>query len=149
ITTDQGTCTSAVAPSSDFTFARGNVCSRDTYSVRVTSSAPANATPGARTNSATASSTTSDPVSANDTGSDTTTVQTSADLRVLKSDGLTTVTAGDGLTHTYTITVKNLGSSVAQPLTPAATLFPYTTLFRSITTDQGTCTSAVAPSSDF
>src|SRR3989442_2484407 len=42
----------------------------------------------------------------------TNTVVTSADLSVTKTDGVTTVTAGDGVTRTYTITVSNtVGSS--------------------------------------
>ena len=35
------------------------------------------------------------------------TVTTSANLTISKSDGLLNVTAGDGLTYTYTITVTN------------------------------------------
>jgi uncharacterized repeat protein (TIGR01451 family) len=34
-------------------------------------------------------------------------------LSVMKTDGVTTVNAGDGLTHTYTITVTNSGPSQA------------------------------------
>jgi uncharacterized repeat protein (TIGR01451 family) len=41
-------------------------------------------------------------------------VATSADLSITKSDGVTNVTAGDGVTYTYTITVSNGGPSDAQ-----------------------------------
>src|SRR5438094_418278 len=40
---------------------------------------------------------------------DTDTVTTSANLSITKTDGETAVTAGDGATHTYTITVSNAG----------------------------------------
>ncbi len=64
-------------------------------------------------NTATVSAATSDPNAANDSATTTTTVATSADLSVTKSDGVTTVTAGDGLTRTFTITVRNAGPSTA------------------------------------
>src|SRR5207249_4710650 len=40
-----------------------------------------------------------------------------ADLSVTKSDGVTTVTAGDGVPRTYTITVSNAGPSNATSVT--------------------------------
>src|SRR5439155_546733 len=49
----------------------------------------------------------------NKTASDTDTVTTSANLSITKTDGETAVTAGDGATHTYTITVSNAGPSNA------------------------------------
>src|SRR5204863_232637 len=55
-----------------------------------------------------------DPTGANDSATDTDTVTTSADLSVTKDDGVTSVTAGDGATYTYTITVHNGGPSDAQ-----------------------------------
>ena len=45
--------------------------------------------------------------------SDVTDLTAAADLGVTVSDGLTTVTAGDGLSHLYTITVTNAGPSDA------------------------------------
>ena len=45
--------------------------------------------------------------------SDATTVTASADLGVSIDDGVASVTAGDGLTYTYTITVTNFGPSDA------------------------------------
>ena len=39
------------------------------------------------------------------------TTSPSADLSVTKSDGVESVVAGDGVTHTYTITVTNAGPS--------------------------------------
>src|SRR5205807_2476060 len=43
----------------------------------------------------------------------------SADLSISKTDGVTSVTAGDGVTHTYTITVHNSGPSDAQSVSVA------------------------------
>ena len=45
--------------------------------------------------------------------SDATDITTSADLGVTIDDGLASVTAGDGLTHAYTVTVSNGGPSDA------------------------------------
>ena len=59
------------------------------------------------------SSTTPDSERANNTATDSNTVATSANLSVTKSDGVTSVTAGDGVTYTYTITVSNSGPSDA------------------------------------
>src|SRR5207247_8364885 len=41
-------------------------------------------------------------------------VNQEADLSITKDDGVTTVTAGDGVTYTYTITVHNGSTSDAQ-----------------------------------
>ncbi|HEY8870652.1 MAG TPA: hypothetical protein VIM30_14860 [Candidatus Limnocylindrales bacterium] len=51
---------------------------------------------------------------ANNTDSEDTTVIVQADLSVTKTDGVASVLAGDGVTHTYTITVHNAGPSDAQ-----------------------------------
>src|SRR5207253_544472 len=56
---------------------------------------------------------TTDPVSGNNSATDTDTAAPAADLLITKTDGVTSVTAGDGLTHTYTITVHNSGPSDA------------------------------------
>jgi len=77
-------------------------------------------------NGATATSTTVDPtpdadhsadVTCNDThdgySCTTTTVDTRADISIVKSDGVATVTAGDGTTYTYTATISNAGPSNA------------------------------------
>src|SRR6185437_12509983 len=53
----------------------------------------------------------------NDSNTTDTTVQASADVSITKTDGLATVTAGDGATHTYTITVHNGEPSNAQGVT--------------------------------
>ena len=44
-----------------------------------------------------------------------------ADVSVTKSDGITTVTAGDGVVRTYTITVSNAGPSNAAAVSLADT----------------------------
>jgi uncharacterized repeat protein (TIGR01451 family) len=68
---------------------------------------------GTITNTATVSGSTTDPDTSNNSATATTTVAPSADLSITKSDGITTVTAGDGVTHTFTITVTNNGPSDA------------------------------------
>src|SRR4029077_4712189 len=85
-----------------------------TVTVTVTYTVPADATPGVRTNSATASSSTTEVDASDNTASDDTTIATKANLQVTKTDGETTVIAGDGTTHTYTISVHNAGPSDAQ-----------------------------------
>ena len=75
------------------------------------------ATLGAQTNSVTVSSTTTDPGPNANTASDTNTVTTSADLSITKSDGVASVTAGDGVTYTYVVSVHNYGPSDAQSVT--------------------------------
>jgi hypothetical protein len=80
----------------------------------VTFTVPATTQPGPQTNTVTTTSTTTDSNPNNNTATDTDTVQTSADLSITKSDGVTEVTANDGVTYTYTITVHNSGPSDAQ-----------------------------------
>src|SRR5204863_955457 len=46
---------------------------------------------------------------ANNTATDTDTLTPQCDVSVTKSDGITTVTAGDGVVRTYTITVTKIG----------------------------------------
>src|SRR5262249_3299702 len=98
----------------NFTAALGSIAAGASKSITVTYTVPASTSPGTRTNTATVSSGTYDPNLTNNTASDDTTVGISADLSISKSDGVTTVTAGDGLVYTYTITVHNSGPSDAQ-----------------------------------
>jgi len=70
---------------------------------------------GSYTNTVSVSSDTpDDPQGDPNTAEDTNTVGEFADLTVTKDDGVTTVTAGDGVTYTYTITVSNNGPSDAE-----------------------------------
>ena len=96
-----------------------------------------------QTNTATVTGDTSDPVTGNDSATDTNTITTSADLSVTKSDGVTSVTAGAGTTHTYTITVTNAGPSDALDVDLADT-FPAGFTRGTVTPDQGTCRAAPA-----
>jgi uncharacterized repeat protein (TIGR01451 family) len=54
-----------------------------------------------------------DPVPDNNLDKDCDEVRTEADLEVCKSDNVDSVTAGDGITYTYTMQVSNLGPSCA------------------------------------
>merc|ERR1711991_1020815 len=81
-----------------------------------------------------------DPVETNNQARDCNELRTEANLNVCKSDGVTTVTAGDGITYEYTIQVANNGPSCAQKVKlvdhfPAAV----TQLPGSIVTTSGTC----------
>jgi len=91
-------------------------------------------------NTATVASTTTDPTSANDTASATTTVATSADLSVTKSDSVDLVTAGDGVTRTFTITVANNGPSDAGSVI-LRDVWPAGYTLGAIATSQGTCST--------
>ena len=64
---------------------------------------------GPITDTATVSATTPDPVPGNDSDNETTTVTPAADLRIAKTDGVASVTAGTSTT--YTITLTNDGPS--------------------------------------
>ncbi len=61
-----------------------------------------------------------------------------ADLAVSVTDGLTTVVAGDGLTHASTITVTNAGPSAATSVVVAVT-WPAGLSQGTVTPSQGTC----------
>jgi uncharacterized repeat protein (TIGR01451 family) len=97
--------------SGNFTWTVGTLAGGQSTTLTVTYKVPASFTASNFTNTAELKSTT--PV-ADITASDTTEVATSADLSVKKDDGVTKVTAGDGKTYTYTITVTNNGPSDAQ-----------------------------------
>jgi uncharacterized repeat protein (TIGR01451 family) len=83
----------------------------------------------------------SDPNSANDTASDTDVVLANiADLSVAKDDGVATVTAGDGVTRTYTITITNNGPSQAVSVNLSDS-WPSGFTRGNTTSSSGTCTS--------
>src|SRR5689334_16657282 len=71
-------------------------------------------------NSATVASATSDPDNTNNTGTAATTVNTSADLSLVKTDSPDPVTAGNNLT--YTLSVSNAGPSNAATVSVSDTL---------------------------
>src|SRR4029079_6794172 len=81
----------------------GNLAPGAAPNITIVVTAPS--TPGSITNSATVSSP-NDDTPGNNTATASTAVENAA-LSVTKSDGVTTVTAGDGITRTYTITVTN------------------------------------------
>src|SRR5205823_6478853 len=93
----------------------------DSKSVTVTFTVPAATLPGVESNSVTVTSNTADPNPADNTAADDDTVTTSADLGITLDDGVTVVTAADGITYTYTITVTNAGISDAQAVAVADT----------------------------
>src|SRR5207247_1040767 len=98
----------------NFTAALGTIAAGASKSITVTFTVPASTLPGPQTNTVAASTTTTESNTNNNSASDTDQVVASADLTATKDDGVTTVTAGDGVVHTYTITVHNVGFSDAQ-----------------------------------
>jgi uncharacterized repeat protein (TIGR01451 family) len=108
--------------------------------VTVTGSFVASAT-GSVTNSATASSATPDSAAGNNTGAVISTLAPSADLKVTKAASPTAAVAGSPLT--YTITVENLGPSVAKNVNLTETL-PSGFTATSLSSTAGTCVLAGA-----
>jgi uncharacterized repeat protein (TIGR01451 family) len=89
----------------------------------------------------------SDENPAGESASDDTDVTPEADLAVTVSDGQALVTAGDGLTHGYLITVTNFGPSDATSVT-LADEWPSGFVRGAVIPSQGTC-SPVAGGPDF
>src|SRR5262249_12978570 len=117
----------------------GTIAAGASATVTVTYTVPASTPAGPQTDTVTVSSDVTDPDTTNNTASDTNTVLTTATLSVTKDDGLSTVVAGDGITHTYTITVSNAGPSDATGTTLSDT-WPSGFTQGTITPSQGTCT---------
>ena len=115
-TPSQGSVTPAGA--GNFSWSLGTLAAGAEATLTVSYTVPASTLPGVYVNTATVSSPTPDPDPAN-TATDSTTVTSSANVTITKNDGLATVTAGDGVTHAYVITVRNLGASDAQNVSVA------------------------------
>src|SRR5204862_161597 len=98
----------------NFTCSLGDIAANGSATITVNYTAPSTTPAGTQTNTVTVSS---NSTTGNKTASYTVTVNTSADLSVTKSDGVTSVTAGDGITRTYTITGNNAGPSPAAGVT--------------------------------
>src|SRR4029079_7762549 len=105
--------------------------------ITATYSVPSSTT-GSQTNTASVSSAVGDPDPADNTASDTDTVITSADLSVTKTDGVSSVTAGQAGLGTYTITVTNGGPSDAT-LVSLTDSWPAGFTQGVVTPSQGTC----------
>ena len=135
-TASQGSCTSG----GNFTCSLGDLAANSSATVTVSYTVPSTTPGGPQTHTVSVSSNTPDSNTGNKTSSNTVTVNTSSDLSVTKSDGVTTVTAGDGITRTYTITVSNAGPSAASGVTLADT-WPSAFTLGAITASQGSCTS--------
>ncbi|MCY2989815.1 MAG: hypothetical protein NTY19_18375 [Planctomycetota bacterium] len=105
----------SITPSgSNFTWNVGSVSASGSATLTVKYTVPVGASPGAALNTVSVTSSTFDPNAADNTATDTTTVTTSADLVITKSDSMTSVVAGNGVTYSYLITVSNTGFSNAQ-----------------------------------
>jgi uncharacterized repeat protein (TIGR01451 family) len=94
----------------DFTCNLGNIPVNSSRTVTAAYTVPSTTPRGSYTNSVIARSPqTGAPVSTTDVNN----VSTSVILAIAKSDGVSQVIAGDGVVHTYAITVTNTGPSVA------------------------------------
>ena len=89
------------------------------------------------TNAATVTGDDADPNSTNDSGDTTVTVDTEADLSIVKIDSIDPVLAGNGLS--YTVTVTNNGPSDAQLVAMSDTL-PAGVNYVSVVPSTGSCT---------
>ncbi|MCO5195130.1 MAG: right-handed parallel beta-helix repeat-containing protein [Anaerolineae bacterium] len=74
------------------------------------------------------------------TSTDSIEIRTKADLNISKDDGETQVTAGDGIVHTYVITVVNNGPSIADNVTVTEDSFPTGFVMGAVSSTQGGCT---------
>jgi uncharacterized repeat protein (TIGR01451 family) len=131
-TPSQGTCTSPLA-----TCAIGNLASGASATVLVV--LKPNAT-GTVTNSATVTANENDPNPANNSASASATVNPAADLSLTEIATPQTVTAGNNVTFSFTVT--NSGPSTATGVTLMDTL-PAGLALVSATPSQGTCATAV------
>jgi len=138
ITSSQGSCTPGSG--GNFNCSLGDLASGATATVTVNFTVTSTTPPGPQTHTVSVSSNTPDTNTANNTASDTDTVVTNADLSVTKSDGVDKVTAGDGLTYTYSIRVSSAGPSQATGVTLSDS-WPSGFTQGAITTTQGSCTS--------
>ena len=120
----------------NFTCALGSLAAGGSATISVTYTVPSSTTASPQVNSATVSATTADPNAANNTATDSNTVTTSANLSITKTDGVTSVTAGDGVVRTYTITVTNGGPSNATGVSVSDT-FPAGFTIGTVTPSQG------------
>ena len=134
VTTTQGTCSG----SPSFTCNLGTLIAGNSATITVAYTVPANTPAGDVTNAVSVSTSSIDPDSNNNNASDTNTVVRSINLGVAKSDGVASVTAGDGVQRTYTITVNNAGPSDASGVTLSDT-WPSAFTRGAVTPSQGTC----------
>ncbi|NIS82016.1 MAG: DUF11 domain-containing protein, partial [Anaerolineales bacterium] len=108
-------------------------------SFTITASVPADAEAGTVNNVANVTGNEPDGDPSNDEDTEPTDVVTSADLRIDKDDGVTQVTAGDGVTYMYTITVNNDGPSDADNVTVTEDSFPSGFTMGAVSSSQGGC----------
>ena len=138
VTPSQGSVTSVGTDS--FTANLGTIAAGGSATITVTYTVPSSTQAGNYTNTVSVASDEPDPVTSDDTDSDTNTVVTSADLAITKDDGVTQITAGDGVTYSYTITVTNGGLSDADNVTVSDT-WPAGFDQGTVTPSQGSVTS--------
>ncbi len=145
VTTGSGWSVSApaVGATGNVVFSKASVTASETavftMVVKVNSDTASGAT---ITNTAVGASATTDPVPSNNTGTATTTVQTQADLAVVKTDSPDPVVVSQNLT--YTINFANNGPSDAQSVTVTDPMPPNTTFVSASVTGKMWTTSSPA-----
>ncbi len=112
VSPSQGSC-APIGAGPDLGCSLGSIAAGGNATVTIAWTVPASTDGGPQTVTATVSSSAVDPLVADNTAADATTVVEMAVLSITKDDGQTSVTAGDGLTHAYTIIVTNQGPSDA------------------------------------
>jgi uncharacterized repeat protein (TIGR01451 family) len=139
VTFSQGSCDTQTSPT-DFTCDLGSVGVGASAIVTATYTVPAGTPAGTYTNTVQAGSDDSPVVSASDAN----TVIASAGLSLSKSDGVSQVTAGDGVSYSYVMTVTNDGPSVASNVVVTDT---WTAGFERglVTFSQGSCDTQTSP----
>lgn len=142
IIASQGVCSNFANGSSSFSCNLLTLLPGQVVKVQVAYTVPANVTTCSFTNWVSVSSVTLDPALCNNDARDTNSLIESATLTVFKTDGETTIPFQDYNPRTYTITVSNLGPSVARDsvLTdrwPAAIV----QLAGTLSSTQGNCTT--------
>ena len=105
----------------NFTWNVGTLEAGDTETVTVSYTVPSGTTAGSYTNTVEVTTDTPESDTTNNSDDDTNTVVELADVSVTKDDGVTSVTAGDSTTYTYTISVTNTGPSDADNVSVADT----------------------------
>ena len=114
---DMGAVSSSQGGCAGFPCNLGIVGAGGSATITVQYTVPSDTQAGFQTNTVSVTSSEPDPNPSGNTASDTNEVLTSADLRIAKDDDVTQVTAGDGVTYQYTITVNNDGPSDADNVT--------------------------------
>src|SRR5690606_8359795 len=110
---DMGAVSSSQGGCAAFPCDLGTIAAGASATIWVDYTVPADTQAGTQTNTVSVTSDEPDPNDEDNTDDDTNDVLTESDLSISKDDGVSEVTAGDGVTYTYEIVVTNNGPSDA------------------------------------